>query len=467
MTWASYLTKSLTFVLVLPLVLTRLDAGDIALWYLFSTIIGLQLLADLGFSPTFVRVIAYAMAGAGVGELREAGTAAPAGRRPADWGTVERIWATMRVVYNRLTLVSMAALALGGTLAVMRPVGASPHPGRAWIAWGVILAGSTVALRGNVFAAYLQGVNQVAVLRRWEALTNLGTIVASAVVLRFGGGLLGLVVVAQLGTVLNLARNWWLSRAVEEARFRGFTARGADRRVLEAVWPSAWRSGLGMLMAHAPVQVTGLFFAQVGAPAAVATYLLGLNLFVAIRNFSTAPFYSRLPVLSRLRAQGDLAAQRVLAQRGMRLSYWSFVLLFVGLGVAGGPLLRLIGSNAAFPDPVLWSLLGVGMFLERFGGMHLQLYSTTNHVTWHIANGVTAALFAGLSVPLYGALGVNAFALAYIGSYLGFFVWYSARQSYSILPVSGWEFERTVSLAPTLAVLAYTALSLGALPALF
>ena len=33
------------------------------MWYLLSTIIGLQALADLGFAPTFTRLIAYAMGG--------------------------------------------------------------------------------------------------------------------------------------------------------------------------------------------------------------------------------------------------------------------------------------------------------------------------------------------------------------------------------------------------------------------
>ena len=69
MTWSSYLTRSLSLLLVFPLILTRLDTADIALWYLFSTIIALQAQSDAVCSPTFERVLAYALGGAAPDQL--------------------------------------------------------------------------------------------------------------------------------------------------------------------------------------------------------------------------------------------------------------------------------------------------------------------------------------------------------------------------------------------------------------
>ena len=63
MTWSASAARSLNLLVVLPLIVTRLEAPEIAVWYLFVTLIQLQLLADLGFSPTFVRVFAYAAGG--------------------------------------------------------------------------------------------------------------------------------------------------------------------------------------------------------------------------------------------------------------------------------------------------------------------------------------------------------------------------------------------------------------------
>jgi hypothetical protein len=71
MTWGSFATRSLSLIVVLPLVLNRLNTAEISLWYLFSTVIGLQLLADMGFSPTFSRVIAYGMGGLSTFEIKD------------------------------------------------------------------------------------------------------------------------------------------------------------------------------------------------------------------------------------------------------------------------------------------------------------------------------------------------------------------------------------------------------------
>jgi hypothetical protein len=51
-------------VLVLPLILTNLSTAEISLWYLFSTIISLQILINIEFSPTFARIISYGLGGA-------------------------------------------------------------------------------------------------------------------------------------------------------------------------------------------------------------------------------------------------------------------------------------------------------------------------------------------------------------------------------------------------------------------
>ena len=63
-TWLSYSTKTLSLFIVLPLLLNRFSPSQVALWYLFSTVISLQGLADMGFKFTFIRIIAYGVGGA-------------------------------------------------------------------------------------------------------------------------------------------------------------------------------------------------------------------------------------------------------------------------------------------------------------------------------------------------------------------------------------------------------------------
>jgi hypothetical protein len=452
--WGSVGTRAISALVVLPLILTRLSTQEIAVWYLLVTVMGLQQLADLGFAPTFTRVIAFAMGGAN--DLRDLRAVAAPGSGFANWPLIGQIWATMRVVYWRLTLASCALLLVFGTWALQRPIGALTRPQDGWTAWVIILGMSVVVLRGNAYGAYLQGVNQVALFRRWEALTTLGAMFTSFAVLLLGGRLVALVVANQGWMVLNVLRDWQLSRHVEGGRYRAFHERRVDPAVMSAVWPSAWRSGVGISFSRGVLYASGLIYAQVADAAAVASYLIAFRVIQTVSDFANAPFYSKLPLLARLRSEGRVADQVRVAERGMRLAYWTYALAFVGIGLSASWLLDAIHSHVSWVSPALWGLLGLAFFTERFGAMHIQLYSTTNHIIWHIANGVSGTIYLVVSLATLRTLGVFAFPLGILVGYLVFYSWYGAWHVFRAFEMDFFRFQRGTVLAPGLVVLAYS-----------
>jgi O-antigen/teichoic acid export membrane protein len=183
-----------------------------------------------------------------------------------------------------------------------------------------------------------------------------------------------------------------------------------------------------------------------------------MRLIMTISQFSQAPFYSKIPLLSRLYAEGNQDELVRLARRGMGISHWAYVLSFVGLGVFGAPVLRHIGSNASFPSQLLWSLMGFAFFLERYGAMHVQLYTTTNHIIWHIANGVSGVLYIVIGAGLFGSIGVLAFPVGFLCGNLGFYSWYTASHAYKAFNIEFPSFEYGSALGPFLVLVAYGAL---------
>jgi hypothetical protein len=456
MTWGSLLARSLSLIVVLPLILLRLSTAEIALWYLFSTVIGLQLLVDMGFSSTFSRVIAYGMGGLTTFEIKDLRNfKRSSDLAEANWETIEKICSTMRAIYLRLTLISIFLLVTIGTWAMFRPISKMSDARWGWVAWVVILITSGFTLLGNSYSSYLQGLNQIALLRRWEILTSLGAIGTSLIVLLAGGGLLGLVVANQGWLILNILRNYWLCLKVEGGRFQKFTSQKINTVVFDAVWPSAWRSGLGVFMSYGLVQFSGIIYAQFGTASGVASYLLALRLMQMISQLSQAPFYSKLPLLAKLHSEGNLQKQIQVAKRGMILAYWTYVMGFIMLGLLATPLLKLIGSNAEFVTPLLWGIMGLSMFAERYGAMHIQLYSTTNHIIWHIANGVSGVIYLIVSLSLFKQIGVYALPLATLTGYLGFYSWYSAMHSYKSFGLNFWKFDAPAVLTPLLIIFVY------------
>ncbi len=95
------------------------------------------------------------------------------------------------------------------------------------------------------------------------------------------------------------------------------------------------------------------------------------------------------------------------------------------------------------------------MFAERYGAMHLNLYSTTNHIISHVANGVSGVVFVVVSALLVPRAGVYAFPAGLLAGNLGFYAWYSALHSYRAFNLRFWSFERWSMLPPLTIVLLY------------
>lgn len=451
-TWGSFAARTLSLVLVLPLVLRRLTPAEFTVWSIFSSITGLQMVAELGFGVTFARVIAYAMGGAQDLPAFNPGLRPSSGKLP-NWDLIRRIFETMPVVYGRLAAIFGVLLLLPATAALWTPVSRCDPSSLAWLAWGVVLLGTVFSFKNLLYVSLLQGTNHIAVLRRWETFFGLGSIATGTLVLLSGGTLLPLMVASQSWVLLGVCRNRWLCRTLFGHKLHTNAPPRIDPSVMAVVWPSAWRSGLGTGMSLGIVHITGLVVAQHPSVSLANSYLLGLRLIQAINQISAAPFYSKLPLLSRYFAAGKHTELIAYAARGMRFAYWAFVIPFALAGLLGPLVVERLKSGTPFPSAGLWILFGAAYFCERYGAMHLQLYTLTNHIVWHVANGVAGVLTLLTLALLWGYLGPASVPLALLIGNLGFFCWYSARLSHRQFGLPWPRFDLTVVGAPALCFL--------------
>jgi len=349
-------------------------------------------------------------------------------------------------LYRRLLALAFFVLATFGTLALLKPLSALGDRTSGWLAWSVVVITGPLIFSTTLYGAYLQGVNEVAMLRRWEALTACGAICSSVLVVLMGGRLLALTASIQIWTVVNVWRNRRLAEGVAGGILKRFSKQGYSREMLRTAWPAAWRSGLGVFLTAGFVQLTGVFYAQVAAQADAAAYLIAMRLITAVSQFSQAPFYSKLPLLARMHAQGRTLDMLGVARRGMRLALWTYVLGVSVVAFGMKPALGLLGSSVMPVPSVLWWLLAAAFLAERFGAMHLQLYSLTNHIVWHIVTLVSGTISITTVLFSYSAIGVYAFPVSFIAGYCGFYSWYCARKVYATFGMQWLQFESSVGL---------------------
>jgi hypothetical protein len=245
-----------------------------------------------------------------------------------------------------------------------------------------------------------------------------------------------------------------LCQQVAQRRFAQLPEARKDPEMMTRLWPATWRSGVGVLMSFGLIQATGLVNAQFATAADSASYMLCLRIMQLISTFSQAPFYSKLPLLPRLRAEGNIKALLEVASNGMRKSLWTYSLGFATAGLLGPIILGNLRSNVEFPQPIFWVILGAMFFVERYAAMHLHLYSTTNHIITHIANGVTGLLVIASTLALLPLLGLLALPTGLLVGYVGFYSWYPVRYAYREFKMRFVAFELRNSLGPALVLIA-------------
>lgn len=454
-TWASLGVRTFSFAIILPLVLTRFSPDEITIWYLLNSIAGLQVLADVGFLHNFSRLVAYAMSGSRdftsfADNERSIACAEP------NWELLERIYATMHHIYARLSLIAVLALGLAGCIAMTGPAARLPSQLPAWSSLAVFLLTTVIGLRGNCYAAFLVGSNQVSLVRRWEAIFAAFSILCGLGALLMGGKVLAFTIANQVWVVVGVLRNRWLVRVWQNGRFARPSSTLEDRAIAKVAWSASWRLAIATIMSHGLTQLSGLLAAQNKNPTISASYLFGLSLIRNISFFSQAPFYTKLPLLAKLTAGRQPQTLMKHVVRSIRLSYFAYIAPFLLIGIAGPAALTLIHSKTSFPSIHLWYAFGMAFLLERYGAMHIHLCALHNRILFHIANGVGGILTILIALALFPKIGVIAFPISMIASSVLFYGWYCSISSHREFGFSWPYFDCKIGAIPSFIVVIAT-----------
>lgn len=454
--WLVFGLKPLNFILVLPLVLNRLDTPEVAVYYLFAAAWMLMMMVSYGLNSSFIRILGYLLNGASPGDLVDGygrdvirSDLPPKGEHRVTSGYFKMMG---RVYFGVGVLASVVALLIFTPL-LIRPLSKLDNPSAAWFAWGSLLILAPIALFTNTYASYLFGANAITKLRRTEFLAGVGSIVASCICLLFYPNLAVLMLAMHLWNPVKLVLLSRVSRELSsEVDVSNPLCGHAEYRLFSAVWPSAWRVSIGVMLNQGMLQASSLMLAQLASVSTIASYGLTVSLVSAISEFSKAPMVSRMPVLVKLKVSGDLKALQESCSRSMAGSYWAFAVGVSCLILFGQVAVKFISPNVSLAPQPFVLLMAIACYLDRFSAMHQQIYETSNRIIMHITSLVYSVIYLSVVFFSIHALGIYAFALAAIFGQLIFVAAVSCHRSYKVLEVSSWAYERKVSVLPLIAI---------------
>jgi len=430
LTWGAIAARTASTALALPLVVTLYPAAEAAFWFLCAAIFTFAQVAEFGLSATFVRFISYGFGGARMADLSAIGSARTGRSAAPDADTLFRLAGTAKALGARLALTTLVLALLLGNLALARPIAELANPTQGWLAAQLVFLALALRVWGQAYASLLQGMNRMRAFRSIELAVYGGQFISILAVFLMRGNILMLVLATHLWPGLAIVLTAWACRRLDRRIGVIDAPARIDPHVWRSAWPAMWRSGLAAVMSVGLLQGSGLVFAQIVSPAQVTAYLFHLRLINLVRELSTPPFLNAFPGMAQIMAAGRIPQLRSLARRAMAASYWIYALGVLVVGTAAAPLLDRLFSGTMRFSTGLWLSFAAAFFLERYAHMHVQLYTLTNRVVWHLLASASGAAAVAAAVLLYPVLGVAALPAGYALGLLLIAVPVTARLAY-------------------------------------
>lgn len=449
-TWMSLAVRMGGMLILLPLVLASFDVATVLVWQLQASILMMLIWIDFGFTPTFARFFALARGGASVAQLRQG---ADAGHGVGDDRKIEvpTLIGTLVVVNTIMALLGVVLVAGIGTWAIRNPILNLSSPNIGWIAWGFTLSAVPLMLLNGVNSSILIGTDRITILRRIETLVGLCQVISSCVVMITVSNLAILAASSTFWTCIGFAANrHFAGRALQS---EGWARGRPDWDYVRLAWATGWRSGVGILLSTGLIQGSGMVIPQLALPETAAAYLLILRMVTIASQISQAPFYSRLPSMTKAFAEGDRSGTVQLAQTGMSFAFWTLTICLLGMLFVLPPFLVFVGSSVQIPDQTVAVLMSIAFFAERYGAMHMQMYTLSNQVVWHILNGLTGTLAVITCVAIWPVLNVLSIPVGLLFAYACFLGPTISSKTFKYFHLSRWQFELRTSLFPFFALL--------------
>lgn len=389
---SAQIAQYLSWLLLLPLIVTRLSVAETGIWYVMMATQGLLMVVDFGFQPTFARQ--YAAAFAGVTEFRKEGLAEAIGQKP----NLPLLRATLDASRR------LYALLAGGTYLVLQTAGLAYA---VWLAQRSGLSPLAIGTTWSVFSLSLSigcyflwvspmllGAGRIEQNYLYMIVGRAGFAVIGALVLLAGGGLLALALCLLVTDII--------SRLVAIAFLRPLMrplppSSGSSERhhVLRTTWHNAGRMGVVALSAYIITRCNLFAASSFLGLGMAASFAVSLQLLNAVSGLAQLPMSIALSRLVAARVANDRQHLQRLFLGAFGLYHGLFLTGAAFVLVAAPFLFELIGSRVVLLPVLPFLLLAVMLYLEGQHSVCAFVLTTANRVPF-----VVPAVLTAIAVPL-------------------------------------------------------------------
>lgn len=414
--WLNKVATPLKFLLLTPLILTKLDTTEISVYYLLASCAILMSFFSGNLLNIFTNMLAYAYGGAT--DLSSISASdKPRGSGKPNWEIFVKCLATLKTLQLSIALPLSILGSFYVFYGIMELIDWDWNRPELWSLSFLVNLGLILGLLTSRYIASCRAIGEIALINRENIKFLLLNVFISCVVLLLTESLLA-IIIARL-VVEQIQRSYIKRKSLnilkEKAKI-DLKKYKFCKEIAKSSFRPLYRSTLGVLSGKGVTAFLAVYVASQKSRWGldlVASYIFTQNIIQTILMFSSVPLSSVTPFLTKFLAAGETSA---LAKMANKKILQSFILLFLLLGAmvcTGNPILELIGSNAKLLPQNLVLLMAI-FFLLRGG---ITLFSMTYNLT-NQAKFFFRSLLASIAVilVLYIAKPDSLFALIIVSN---------------------------------------------------
>lgn len=235
------------------------------------------------------------------------------------------------------------------------------------------------------------GLNEVALLNRWNVIFSILKIIASIAVLYLGYSFLILVVVQMSFLVLIGIRNKYLFNVYlidnnidEYGSFRGDLIKEIQAPFIKSLSYTVSRVGV--------LQFSGILFTSTATSYQVAVYFLMLRIVSVIGEFSQAPFISKQPLMTMLRTQKRMSEFRNVVLGNILLSLFTFYIISIITVISIDWIISNLSNEGYIINPWLLLMFFAFFGLDRANTFLIAVSASVNHYILYWEHVISALI---------------------------------------------------------------------------
>lgn len=410
---SSYVSHFLQYgssIIVLPLLLRKLSAEELAVWYIFLSISMFVNLLDFGFLPTVMRYVSYVFSGAQELEADKVGGHYDS---KINYGLLKTLIFVVRFFYAFMAILVLVVLFFVGYFYVCPMISNVDNAYNIKIAWFINVITTCISVYFCYYSGLLNGRGLVYKYQRSIIVSKIVYILVCFLGVMLDYGIIAIVFANMCSIVLSriLENLSFYDNELKKNLCNVDINNSLSKKYFLLLCKSSYRLGIVNLGAFLILRANILLCAKYLDLKQVAQYGVSLQIVQVLVVMSSVLYNAQMPIFHNLRVvnekEGLLVNFSVSIVASWIIYFFGaiFVLLF------GDKVLRYIGSNVQILGSKELFILILASLLELNHSLFASFITTKNIVPFVVPAIVSGAMisfasFVMLSMTSWGVFGV-------------------------------------------------------------